>query len=699
MAAESEAHRAAAVFEVREPVLVRMASRPRGAAPATVDAAEPVSGARQLAADPLLGQAVRVASGSLAHSLARLTTDEGASALGRKRTLSAARTLTRYARRAGARPTPFGLFAGVGTARFGSVAKAGPGTGEVAVRLDGAWLRRRVLAWLEEPSVRRRVDVVLNDLCFVRDGRLYLRTGAQEQSVRDNALVGAVRERARNPVPYADLLVSLAERFPALDAERLDGQLAGLLQHGFLLTSITPHRIDVALLDGIEAVLDGRFPTTRGRCGTYGRPAPGISRILRGWAATPGRTPWTRSAGSMSPERATTRTPGRLCTWICTCPGSSSSPRRSAGRCAGTRPRSGRSPRSGRRWRTCGTTASVSSSATAPPVPCRWASWSTRTADSACPPSTARSRYARGGPGDEADGPRRAMIGELLQEAVLSGGDLVLTDEVVGRLGEVAGHDPAAAPPRSLELCFQVLSESTAALDRGEFRLLGSPHIGAWTAGATAGRFAAAAGLTDELARLAAESTDDTVITAQVELMPHEPRGLNIVQVPRLLPYRIPVGVPDDRRDPAVWTGARCSSPPAPTDCGCWIRGAAVRSVPCCRTCWPWTRRRRRWPGSSWISRPPGPACGRAGTGQGTTRCRICRGSGTGGWWPCPGAGCRADGCATRPGHRAPGHGSRASTPGDGGCPYRTGCRSRATTRCTPSTCVSVGTGTCCVPN
>ncbi|WP_410100544.1 lantibiotic dehydratase, partial [Streptomyces sp. PAL114] len=37
-------------------------------------------------------------------------------------------------------------------------------------------------------------------------------------------------------------------------------------------------------------------------------------------------------------------------------------------------------------------------------------------------------------------------------------------------------------PPRGLELCFQVLSESTAALDRGDFQLLGSPHIGSWAA-------------------------------------------------------------------------------------------------------------------------------------------------------------------------------------------------------------------------
>ncbi|MGO4422132.1 lantibiotic dehydratase, partial [Streptomyces sp. MCAF7] len=100
------------IFEVREPVLVRIASRPRDRAESVINADDPVPGIRSLAADPLLQQAVHVASGSLALSLRRLGDDEEAAAYGRKRTLSAARTLTRYARRSGGRPTPFGLFAG-----------------------------------------------------------------------------------------------------------------------------------------------------------------------------------------------------------------------------------------------------------------------------------------------------------------------------------------------------------------------------------------------------------------------------------------------------------------------------------------------------------------------------------------------------------------------------------------------------------
>ncbi|MGO4756607.1 lantibiotic dehydratase, partial [Streptomyces sp. 2MCAF27] len=251
------------IFEVREPVLVRIASRPRDRAESVINADDPVPGIRSLAADPLLQQAVHVASGSLALSLRRLGDDEEAAAYGRKRTLSAARTLTRYARRSGGRPTPFGLFAGVGKASFGPAAKAGlAGLGEVSVRLDGAWLHRRVLAWLADPGVRRQVDVVLNDLSVLRDGRLTLRTGERQTSVRDNALVAAVRELTATPVPYTVLSDELSRRFPTLGPERLDAQLGGLVQHGLLLTSLTPHRIDDELLDRIEATLQNTLPDT-----------------------------------------------------------------------------------------------------------------------------------------------------------------------------------------------------------------------------------------------------------------------------------------------------------------------------------------------------------------------------------------------------------------------------------------------------
>ncbi|XCM84243.1 lantibiotic dehydratase [Kitasatospora sp. HUAS MG31] len=547
-----------------------MASTPRDRAEARIDPDDPVPGVRRLAADPALRQAVEVASGSLALSLDRLDTAEGAASLGRKRTLSAARTLTRYARRTGGRPTPFGLFAGVGRARFGPVAKAGlSGPGEVAVRLDGAWLHRRVRDWLAVPEVRRRVQVVLNDLCVLRDGRLSLHTGEKEISVRDNALVARVRTAAARPVAYPALLEDLAARFPSVAADRVDTLLAGLVRHGILLTSLTPHRIDDALLDRIESAVDGAVPgaaeglrAVRAAAAAHERDRPGeglaswrdlLAAIRRldagdgpaspdGPTSADGTSPTAAAAtaGERPPVQVDLRMPADI-----VLPESvGEEVRRYAAAIWAMTPE----------WTTLEYLRDyrdrfIERYGTASAVPL--ADLVDPHRGLGLPPEYgATPAHSRSGPGEDADRPRRNAIAELAQQAVLEGGDLVLTDEDVARLAAATGYDPDRRPPRTLELCFQVLAESPAALDRGEYLLLGSPHIGSWTAGATAGRFAARTGLTEDLARLAAGPDDEGVLLAQVELMPRDPRSLNIVQVPPLLPYRIPIGVPDDRADP-----------------------------------------------------------------------------------------------------------------------------------------------------
>ncbi|MET9662812.1 lantibiotic dehydratase [Streptomyces sp. NPDC006510] len=554
------------LFEVREPVLVRIASTPRDRAEPRIDADDPVPGLRRLAADPLLRQAVEVASGSLSLSLQRLATDEGAAALGRKRTLSAARTLTRYARRAGGRPTPFGLFAGVGRASFGSAAGARlAGPGEVAVRLDGGWLHRRVLDWLAVPEVRRRIDVVLNDLCVRRDGRLTLHTGGRDISVKDNVLVAVVREAAERPVPYAALLDELGARFPAVARDRIDGLLAGLVQHGFLLTSLTPYRIDAALLGRVEAAVDGVVPgaaeglrAVRAAADAHEADRPGEGRdswraLLTAVRALDGDGGGGDGDGGGDGAAGGRRPPVhvdlRMPADIVLPEAIGEEVRRYAAAIWAMTPE----------WATLDYMRDyrdrfIERYGTASAVPLGDLVDPHR--GLGLPPEYGAAAPGRpaAGTGEDADRPRRAAIAELTQQAILDGGDIELTDADVARLAEAAGHTPVGRAPRTLELCFQILADSQEALDRGEFLLLGSPHIGSWTAGATAGRFAALAGLTDELAGLAAGPAtgpgDEDVLVAQVDVMPGDPRSLNIVQVPPLLPYRIPVGVADDRGDP-----------------------------------------------------------------------------------------------------------------------------------------------------
>jgi hypothetical protein len=91
-------------------------------------------------------------------------------------------SVVRYLLRTMSRATPFGLFAGVAPVRFGSELAVRYGENHhVVARVDTEWLAG-VITRLETCSeLRRRLPVVLNNLSFVRDGRLVM--GCQPQSV------------------------------------------------------------------------------------------------------------------------------------------------------------------------------------------------------------------------------------------------------------------------------------------------------------------------------------------------------------------------------------------------------------------------------------------------------------------------------------------------------------------------------------
>ena len=83
--------------------------------------------------------------------------------------------LLRYQIRMSTRPTPFGLFAGVGIARWADrtdLALAGPP--RTRTRLDMEWLLRLVLRLEADPEVRRHLRLVANTAAFERAGRLHL---------------------------------------------------------------------------------------------------------------------------------------------------------------------------------------------------------------------------------------------------------------------------------------------------------------------------------------------------------------------------------------------------------------------------------------------------------------------------------------------------------------------------------------------
>ncbi|MGI5347956.1 lantibiotic dehydratase [Streptomyces sp. CA-250714] len=537
-------------FTPQDPLFVRITAIPRtgpGGRPLGDSAAQ----VREAAADPLLREALHIASGSLANSLDRL--DTGAD-LGAKRLRRTALALSRYALRAETRPTPFGLFAGVAPARAADstqVRVSGPG--EKTVRLDADWLTRRVTDWLELPEVRHGVDVVLSDLCRTRGERLVVPGKSSpgkssEASVRNTALVAWVCERAARPVGYAGLLEQASTSFPRLSADQVDAALFQLVRHGFLLTSITPQDLDDALYDRIAAAVTPvpeaatELASVRAALAAYAETQPGE-----------GRAAWCSLMRLTDPEGTAARPPVHVDLRMDADVRISRSVTDEAARYA-----SAMWELSGH-WQTHAHMRTyrdrfLEAYGTGGVVPL--GQLVDRHRGIGFPPGYGE-RADGGSTGlqepDQLPKERRLLTYDLVQEALLSGDDEVrLTPALVERLAAWRTADTAVPPPRSLELCFQLLAESEQAIDRGDFRLLSPAYPGSWVAGATVGRFAELVGMEGELASLLAGLGDAETVPAQVVYRPHTVRGLNMAQVPRLLPHRIPVGVYADRNAPGT---------------------------------------------------------------------------------------------------------------------------------------------------
>ena len=193
--------------------------------------------------DPVVRRALALASPSLLGALDRARPGgPGVARLEGK--------LLRYLIRMATRPTPFGLFAGVGVARWGDrtdLAIGGPP--RTRTRLDMEWLLGLVLRLEADPEVRRHLRLVASTAAFERGGRMHLSerapTGspgvaADSVSVRATGAVRRALTVARRPVRHADLAADLLAAVPGATPERVDQLIAQLCDAGLLLTDLRP---------------------------------------------------------------------------------------------------------------------------------------------------------------------------------------------------------------------------------------------------------------------------------------------------------------------------------------------------------------------------------------------------------------------------------------------------------------------------
>jgi len=160
-------------------------------------------------------------------------------------------SVVRYVLRMTSRATPLGLFAGMAPARFGPGLELRFGEQHHAVaRVDTEWLAGMITRLEACPELRRRLPVVLNNLSFVRDGRLVVgcqqrpsasrRTEPAEVSVRHTRAVQTAVHAAESPIRVGDLAGKLAASFPETPEAVIEGMLAELVMQRILVTSMHP---------------------------------------------------------------------------------------------------------------------------------------------------------------------------------------------------------------------------------------------------------------------------------------------------------------------------------------------------------------------------------------------------------------------------------------------------------------------------
>ncbi|UKD51066.1 lantibiotic dehydratase [Amycolatopsis sp. FU40] len=498
-------------------------------------------------ADKTLLDAVELASPSLAKAVASALSPGRQARAGELRRVAIA--LVKYRQRMAARPTPFGLFAGLGLVEVGKGGRLRLGAGhQLFSRPDAAWLDAVLDLLRADPTLVRGRFLVSNPLCTVRDGRLvlldrYERDGVRrvESSVRHTRVATEALAAAEKPVQWEELADRLRRRFaigPAMDPVLSDA-LWHLVEGRFLLVDLEPppdvHDQLAYVLDrlggGAHPVVDELRQIRRCLREVDSAPSPGRAGPLRAlmsgmrtlhYVEKPVQADLRLDIHGTMPE-AVAREAERAATAL---------------------------------WRLG-----------AVPRRTRWHEYHARFLEKY---GTERAVEVvelldpdRGlGTLDDGIGrtprqedetiaaARTRVLGELSVGAVRDRTSEVVLDEHL--LTTLSPDADRLRTPDSLDLCAEVVAESWEALCGGDFRLVVGPGTGSPMATSMFGRFAYMFPEWEErLSDFARETAPgpERSVPASVAFRPKVSRSLNVATVPQWLSARIPLGVGPAQRD------------------------------------------------------------------------------------------------------------------------------------------------------
>ncbi|MGS2645082.1 lantibiotic dehydratase family protein [Streptosporangium sp. G12] len=188
-------------------------------------------------ADATFRRAVSSASLDLARQVEAVLDGRLSNARRARRTALA---VARYAIRYEHRSTPFGLFAGVCLVDFGETSAVLVGDEhEIVTRADPRALDKVVSAQEAGGASMAAVEVCVNNLVYVRDGRVFVPSeGASEFSLALTPALTLVLQAATSPIRYAALAGKLAAEFPQVEEHHQAAFLAELLRLRLLLSAL-----------------------------------------------------------------------------------------------------------------------------------------------------------------------------------------------------------------------------------------------------------------------------------------------------------------------------------------------------------------------------------------------------------------------------------------------------------------------------
>ncbi|HEX4815089.1 MAG TPA: lantibiotic dehydratase [Nonomuraea sp.] len=206
-----------------------------------------------LARRPRVRHALYTASPSLAGELVRIEAADGpataADGPAGKKADGAFSALLRYLTRMSTRPTPYGLFSGVGMGRFGGAATATLAADPVRrtrTRADSGWLGELIRRLDGDESVRDELPVQSNALLYqVADRAVFAEwsgatAGGKRANLRLTPPTRLALRLADGETKYGDLVAELLQRVPAAGEARIRRLLGQLWELGVLVNSLDP---------------------------------------------------------------------------------------------------------------------------------------------------------------------------------------------------------------------------------------------------------------------------------------------------------------------------------------------------------------------------------------------------------------------------------------------------------------------------